>query len=980
MEPEDLETRLAEGRDRGDRGDYKGALEILQTACEEAPDNAEVWYWCGWAYYRLEKYEECIQYCDRALEIRPEYPLALARRGLAYQQIEQQEKAKEDFEQAIQIEPQNYEDWRGRGIALHGLEKYEEAIASYDKTLEINPDDSYAWNNRGLSLDHLKRYEEAIASYDKALEIKPDYCTAWNDRGLSLDHLKRYEEAIASYDKALEINPDYYYAWDNRGLSLDHLKRYEEAIASYDKALEINSDDSYAWDNRGTSLDHLKRYEEAIASYDKALEIKSDYYSAWNGRGIVLCDKLGLYNEALGSFNQAIKIKPDYYSAWHNRGVALSHLERYEEAIASYDKALEIKPDDYSAWHNRGVALSNIQRYEEAIASYDKSLEINSDYYYAWHNRGLSLDHLKRYEEAIASYNKALEIEPSDEKSWQGWHQLVRDRKDPFSHWLKAKEFCNKILDSLSFTDSPEKYIIILQQLLKLCNYLGDKQTFQQRIEQGNRQLAQLLRDTEDRQKIELARKFAPFSQLRVDRQANSNNPQDIIKALNIAEQRKNTCLHWLQKGWVYNLPETTYSEIQQLLQPQTALIYWHISPVAITTFILKHNADPKILPYPKSRNIKQDTGVAFWRSPIKPYPPALEQLQRFEKWLQDWENDYKNYDPQKQKTPNERKLTPWFRDMDLRLNQLYDILNIKELALYLQEIDRLILIPHRQLHLLPLHKLFNHRTVTHLPSARIGHYLQKNLSNNNQDRENIPVSSSLLNIEQANELPFAFLEAETLNLFFPNNKTYRGEQVTHANIIEAIANNQGIFHFTGHAYHNINNPLQSALVLANEQEFTLEDIFHNETLQLSNYFLICLSACETGITSQQNLIDEYVGLVSGFLKMGANYVLSTLWTVEERATGLLLSQFYHRYQQTQDPAKALKESQNWLKQATHQDIADWYRDLANRFLKTDRPQKLQRFLAREATREAELAKIDKFTHPYKNPYYWAAFILTGIH
>ena len=43
MEPKDLETRLAEGRDRGDRGDYKGALEILQTACEEAPDNAEVW-------------------------------------------------------------------------------------------------------------------------------------------------------------------------------------------------------------------------------------------------------------------------------------------------------------------------------------------------------------------------------------------------------------------------------------------------------------------------------------------------------------------------------------------------------------------------------------------------------------------------------------------------------------------------------------------------------------------------------------------------------------------------------------------------------------------------------------------------------------------------------------------------------------------------------------------------------------------------
>ncbi|MEA5470711.1 tetratricopeptide repeat protein [Spirulina sp. 06S082] len=97
MEPEDLETRLAEGGDRSDRGDYKGALEIFQAACEEAPDNAEVWYLCGVACFRLEQYEECIQYCDRALEIKSEYPLTLARRGIAYQQIEQEEKAKEDF-------------------------------------------------------------------------------------------------------------------------------------------------------------------------------------------------------------------------------------------------------------------------------------------------------------------------------------------------------------------------------------------------------------------------------------------------------------------------------------------------------------------------------------------------------------------------------------------------------------------------------------------------------------------------------------------------------------------------------------------------------------------------------------------------------------------------------------------------------------------------------------------------------------------
>ncbi|MEM9542493.1 MAG: tetratricopeptide repeat protein [Cyanobacteria bacterium P01_E01_bin.42] len=882
MEREDFETRLAEGRDRCDRGDYEGALEIFQALAKEAPDNAEVWYWCGLAYFRLEQYDDCIKHCNLALEIKPEYPLALARRGMAYKELEQEEKAKIDFEQAILIEPQNHEDWRGKGIAL----------------------------------DELERYEEAIASLDKAIEIKSDYYLNWNNRGIILENSKRHREAIASFDKAIEIKPDYYLNWNNRGNSLNSLKRYEEAIASFDKAIEI---------------------------------------------------------------------KPDHYISWHNRGSLLNNLKRYEEAIASYDKSMKIKPDYYFAWYNRGNSLYFLERYEEAIASYDKAIRIKPNYYFAWSHKGNLLYFLERYEEAIASFDKAIEIEPSDNTTWRNWHIAVRNQSDPFSYWLKAQDFCDRTLDTLSFTEFPEKYIAILRQLLKLCNYLGDKHTSQQRLEQGTQLLEKLLGDpdnTENQQKIDLARKFAPFFQLQVDRKANSNNPQDIIEALDIAEERKNTCLHWLQTGWVYKFPQkTSYADIQKLLKPRTAIVYWHISPLAITTFILKKDTNPIVFSDGQPQNPQQGYRFALESSSVTSNPSASEQVYNFEQWLKDWQNAYHNYNPHDLKTQDERQSKSWIQDMESRLDNLRNILNIDRIFDSLQKIDRVILIPHRQLHLLPLHQFFRHLTVTHLPSARIGLYLKQILGNhNNSNRQNTPDSSSLLNVEQANELPFAFLEAATLNLFFPNNQTYRGEKVTRAKIVDAVAKNQGIFHFTGHAYHNSDKPLESALILANEQELTLKDIFRDETLQLSNYFLICLSACETGITSQQNLIDEYVGLVSGFLKMGANYVLSTLWTVEERATGLLLSQFYHRYQQSRDPAIALKQSQNWLKRATHQDIAKWYNDLAEKFLKSDRLNKLQRFLLREAKREADLAKIEESAHPYANPYYWAAFIITGIH
>ncbi|MEH2256183.1 CHAT domain-containing protein [Nostoc sp.] len=80
--------------------------------------------------------------------------------------------------------------------------------------------------------------------------------------------------------------------------------------------------------------------------------------------------------------------------------------------------------------------------------------------------------------------------------------------------------------------------------------------------------------------------------------------------------------------------------------------------------------------------------------------------------------------------------------------------------------------------------------------------------------------------------------------------------------------------------YYNLDKPRESALALADEEELTLGDIFEYP-LDLQKYQLICLSACETGITSQESskerIIDEYVGLVSGFLAKGANHVVSTL-------------------------------------------------------------------------------------------------------
>jgi CHAT domain-containing protein len=304
--------------------------------------------------------------------------------------------------------------------------------------------------------------------------------------------------------------------------------------------------------------------------------------------------------------------------------------------------------------------------------------------------------------------------------------------------------------------------------------------------------------------------------------------------------------------------------------------------------------------------------------------------------------------------------------------NQLRDILEINRINReHLKNINELILIPHRDLHLLPLDCLFPQKfTITYLPSFQIGLDLQLSVvENKNQE-------ISFLNVENPRkDLPFATIESVVLASLYQQYHQIDIPIIKAEELIQSLKLNTGYFHFTGHGYHKPEQPRDSALVLAEPDKLTLGNIFDDENLNFNQYQLICLSACETGITSKDNLLDEYVGLVSGFLAKGAKCVLSTLWTVDERSTALLMIKFYQLLQQGKTLAQALKDSQYWLSNLTYEELAQWYRNLAE-IIKNPH---CQAYLETEALIiEQDQNKIESIDPLYNHPYYWAGFILTG--
>jgi len=796
--------------------------------------------------------------------------------------------------------------------------------------------------NEGIDRYYAGDLAGAIAAFEKALEIDPKFDYAWNNLGATLNDLGRYTEAIAALEKALEIDPKFHGAWNGLGNALNNLGRNTEAIAAFNKALEIDPKSHIVWNNLGATLNDLGRYTEAIAAYEKALEIDPKYVDAWNGLGNALGD-LGRNTEAIAAFEKVLEIDPKYHYAWHGLGNALKDLGHYTEAIAAYEKALEITGDQYwEAWANRGWAFLDSGRYFEAIQNWDEGLQkylpSNRDYRLAcgqlhYRKGKVHYQHGKQTATYFESFHKAK------------------------ASYEQAREFLKSPL-------IPETYLEVMQGLITVCHSLGDAKTSEYLVE-ATTVLENLILDDETHPEIKqrLQRKFAGLYQLEVDMFVEAG---DKVNALEKAESRKNFCLQWMRATSPNRIASPTYPEIRDLLtnNTETAIIYWHLSPVSLTAFIITLD---------KFEVIATPVTDIF----------AKRNSHSLEKWLENWKTNYQSYcETGKQQS---KESHPWRQSMTAQLPQLADILKIPEICTHLTNIQNLILIPHRDLHILPLDSLFlppffteavtdtrksKIRTITRLPSAQIA------IEQQQQTPRKIAPNSMLMVEHSQGKSGLKFTQIEAAAIKQINQTNCASNATTKTAIIEALKANSGIFHYAGHAYHNTEKSENSALLLGTGEELTLIDILK---LKLVNYYLVCLSACETGITKKGELIDEFVGLASGFLPE-TNYVISTLWRAEERSSAFLIIYFYQLWKQGIQPPEALQQAKDWLRELTNGKLGEWYAgELLPLLRNAEFDNKVEILFScgiDASILQENLATIDE--KPYEHPYYWAAFNITG--
>ncbi|WP_445249544.1 CHAT domain-containing protein [Microcoleus sp. OTE_8_concoct_300] len=907
-----------------------------------------------------------------------------------------------------------------------------------------------AYSNR-IRGEKAQNIEVAIASYTAALTVLtrdafPEYwattqnnlAIAYSDR-ITGEKAQNIEVAIASYTAALTIyTPEAFpedWAMTQNNLAAAYSNRIrgekaqniEVAIASYTAALSVYTRHAFPekWamtqNNLGVAYrnrirgEKAQNIENALASYTAALEVRTreafleDWAQTQNNLAAAYSnrirgEKAQNIENALASYTAALSVYtreafPEYWAMTQNN-LANAYSDRIREdkaeniklAIAYYTAALtvytrEAFPEYWAMTQNNLAAAysdrmrgEKAQNIELAIALYHKALTIRTrEAFPQEHTETLSnLGNLYRsnqqWQLAYDTYAPAIEtveflrgeIQSGDEtkqKLAEEWNRLYLRMVEvciELQRYTEAVEYAERSkarnLVELFATRDIKPKGNIPETVLNEFSRLGRE------IEAEQRQL-----EIEQINRNSNGGRILGERSLKIDSLTTSRDSTHLTK---LRKQLDELIAHEITSidpdfSLTQKVKPILYKDIQTLTGENTAILEWYIIGDKFLTFIITPQSPTPII----------------WQS-------STADFQALVNWDNEYRKDYKEIKPQ------------WKQKLASRLQNLAEILHLDEILKNIPKpCDRLILIPHRFLHLFPLHALpiSHERDFESGCTDEIDSSITVSLSKSESCLLDLfpggvsyAPSCQLLQQAKQRQRPnfshlFAIanptkdrylLELQTANIRhkFKSNDFLAKDDANKNAILNAKLSFANCAHFGCHGKFEPDSPLESSLVFANKERLTLLEIFN---LDLNQCRLVTLSACETGLTESKTS-DEYIGLPFGFLLAGSPSMVSTLWKVDELASTLLLIRFYENIK-TLSTVAALNEAQQWLRNLTSEKLEALLKELQpqiDHIFEQLPPGIRRRFVdaPQNAARDSKRQPL-----PFAEAHYWGGFTAIGV-
>ena len=838
-------------------------------------------------------------------------------------------------------------------------------------------------------------------------EIQVNLCRAYLKKTYR-EPTQNLEKAIVACQSALEVytcedSPE---EWAATQINLgniyffqvygDRKENLTKAIDSYQKALDVfdkiklSEQWATAQNNLGNAYidwNSEESFEQAIRAYKLALKIRRRkvFPEKWAETHNNLCIayssrilgnparnrnlKLAIIHGQLALQVRTREAFPEQWADTQNN-LHNAYCERIQSntianlwlAVEAYQEALGIYtrrafPQRWARIQNNlGSAYSELRQITLAIECFRSALGIYTptafpvDCLIAGRNFGFTAYQFGDMDKAIEGYGVAIEaVEQSREwvSSDSRKEEILSGAIDVYGRIVQAYLKNNQLDKAIEYVER--------SKARNLVGLLANKNIYPKRDLYPNPDTYQTHSHQLDHLRQEIPAKQRELERLISDRKSEDRYRDEIERQqqeLNHLQQQRDELLRGIKQiddrfTLTQKVEPIPFSDMQALINDSTAIIEWYIVDNQIITFIIT----------------SQSPGIKVWTSTSAELHVLIALK---DEYLQDLQQS------------NRRR---WQKLLPARLKTLANILHLNHILTLIPETcNQLILIPHRFLHLFPLHALplANGDFLCDRFSSGIGYAPSCQLLQLTQ-KLNRPAFSNFFAVQNPTDnLPYTNLEVETISSSFPSAQVLVKQEATkiavNASLDLPLAHCN---HFSCHGEFNLTSPLESALILANEERLTLGEIFG---LSLNQCRLVTLSACETGLTDPTSISDEYIGLPSGFLYAGTATVVSSLWTVNDLSTAFLMLKFYENFQSSQkqagDVAVALNQAQKWLRNLTIEKLDQFlnqHQPQLDQVLAQLRPG--QRLLFQESLKQIR----QRQPLPFANLYYWAAFTATGL-
>ena len=353
----------------------------------------------GCAVEDFDKLKQSEQLYERAVQLDPNFALALARSSLLQSWIvhtfdrtsDRREKARTLAERALRLQPDLPEAHLAVGFSYYyGDNNYDAALREFEIAQRGLPNESEAYLAIGAIQRRQGKWTESTANLEKAASLNPK--DSWPLQNLADNYqvLRNFDAANKTIDRGLNMNPDGVGLWETKSkLAIAEKGDFsvaEKAFAAAKSVPMTNQEKLRIAGSRAGVFVLERKYQEGLREaeslpddlFHEFQQHLSDKYYLIGFARKALQDQAGAqaaFLKAKEILDLQIKQSPDSPDMHIQLAKVLAHLGEKDAALAEAQRATELLPESKDAFGGPEIAAGVAEVYA-ILGENDRAIEI----------------------------------------------------------------------------------------------------------------------------------------------------------------------------------------------------------------------------------------------------------------------------------------------------------------------------------------------------------------------------------------------------------------------------------------------------------------------------------------------------------------------------------------------------------------------------------------------------------------------------